>query len=117
MKKIIITICAAVAMFTVVSCGESNPAIKAGKEFIDNPTPENFEAYAESIDSLPEKEEREYKIWSQENEEKLYEALESVFIKMDEEMDEAAGSKRILSEIPAESIEEVAKSMDKKSEE
>lgn len=43
MKKIIMTICAAVAMFTIVSC-ESNPAIKAGKEFIDDPSEEKLEA-------------------------------------------------------------------------
>lgn len=82
------TICAAVVMFTIVSCGESNPAIKAGEEFIDNPTRENFNTFRESIDSLSEDEKREYGIWFLENEKKLDEARNSVHETMKEAMKE-----------------------------
>ena len=112
MKKIIMTICAAVAMFTIVSCG--NPAIKAGKELIDNPTIKNYEALRESMKDLSEAEMKEFEEWSEENEDKLWEASGSaVFKEMGKEMDEAAEE---MGESIEESMEEAGKSMEKAAE-
>ena len=124
MKKIIMTICAAVAMFTIVSCGESNPAIKAGEEFIDNPTRKNFNTFKESIDNLSEEEEREYGIWYLENEKKIDEAADLVFEstlkRMEKAFDKAAESMgesiEETAESMGESMEEAGKSMEKAAE-
>jgi tRNA nucleotidyltransferase (CCA-adding enzyme) len=117
MKNIIMTICAAVAMFTVVSCGESNPAIKAGEEFIDNPTRENFNTFKESIDNLSKEEEREYGIWYLENEKKIDEAADLVFEstlkRMEKAFDKAAES---MGESMEESMEEAGESIEKAAE-
>ena len=43
MKKYLVSICAAFAMFVMVSC-TGNPGISAMKEFIANPTEETFKA-------------------------------------------------------------------------
>ena len=117
MKKIIMTICAAVAMFTFVSCG-SNPAIKAGKEFIDNPTPENFEAYEENLYNLSEEEEREYEIWYIKNKEKLEEAAELVFKATEKRMEKAfEKAAESMGKSMEKAAEEMGKSMEKAAEE
>ena len=113
MKKIIMTICAAVAMFTIVSCG--NPAIKAGKELIDNPTPENYSALQESMLDLSEEDElKEFEEWSEENEDKLWKALAESMGKAFEEKAESMGeSMDEAAESMGESIEKAAESIGK----
>ena len=73
MKKYFMSLCAAVAMFTLVSC-ESNPAIKAGEAFIKNPTPDNFEAYFEAEQKLSTSETAEYEKWCEEKQTELLNA-------------------------------------------
>lgn len=79
MKKIIMTVCAAVAMFTVVSCG--NPAIKAGEEFLENPSEEKLEAIDKIGEDLSEAEEKEFEEWSQEHIQEFADAMRKIIEK------------------------------------
>ena len=114
MKKIIMTICAAVAMFTIVSC-ESNPAIKAGEEFIEKPTVKNYRALQESMVDLSDEDElKEFEEWSEENEDKLWKALAESIGKAFEEKAESMGeSMDEAAESMGESIEKAAESIGK----
>ena len=73
MKKFFLSLCATVAMFTLVAC-ETNPAIKAGEAFINDPTPKTFRAYAEAENDLSTKDTDEYEKWCEENQTELVQA-------------------------------------------
>lgn len=74
MKKYLVSICAAFAMVAMISCGGSNPGIKAAEAFIDNPTPENFEKMADVGGSLSGDDLNEYNEWCLEHTSELTQA-------------------------------------------
>lgn len=70
MKKFFMSLCAAVAMFTLVAC-EGNPGIEACQNFIDNPTPETSAAVDKVLPTLSSEEDKELLKWMEENWEAL----------------------------------------------
>ncbi len=75
MKKLFVSICAAFAMFAMVSCGgSSNPAIKAAEEFLSNPTMENSMKVEEASEGLTEEQKQEFEKWAEDNQEELIKA-------------------------------------------
>ena len=74
MKKFFVTMCAAFAMFAMVSCG-GNPAISAAQDFLKNPTEETFKAVEEAENGLTEEQKAEYDKWAKEHAEELAGAL------------------------------------------
>ena len=71
MKKCLLSLCAAFAMFSMVSCGSENPAIKAGEEFFANPTPETLKAFETSAENLNKEQHLEYGQWFFEHEDEF----------------------------------------------
>ena len=65
------SLCAAVAMFTLVAC-EGNPGIEACQNFIDNPTPETHTAVDKVLPTLSSEEDEELLKWMEEHVEELY---------------------------------------------
>jgi uncharacterized protein YcfL len=62
MKKFFASAFVALALFAFVAC-ESNPAIKAAKKYIKNPTVENAEKVEAAAEGLSEKEAEEFLKW------------------------------------------------------
>ena len=74
MKKYLVSICAAFAMFVMVSC-TGNPGISAMKEFIANPTEETFKAVDAAEAEMTEEQKAEAEKWAEEHKEELAGAL------------------------------------------
>ena len=74
MKKIVSALCVALLAFLFVACS-SNPGIKAGKVFLDNPTIENFKKYTAEVAYLEDDEMAELEEWTEKRKEKLEQAV------------------------------------------
>lgn len=66
MKRIFVSACMALALFAMVSCS-SNPGIDAAKDFIDDPTIENYTRLLNVEGTLSADELKEYNAWCLEN--------------------------------------------------
>ena len=80
MKNFFMSLCAAVAMFTLVACG-GNPGIEACQNFIDNPTPETSAAVDKVLPTLSSEEDEELLKWMEENVEDLYAAKTVLYMR------------------------------------
>ena len=74
MKKFFASVFVALALFAFVAC-ESNPGIKAGKNFIKNPTEENFDKITEAMEQMDAEELLEFEEWWDEHEDEISIAL------------------------------------------
>ena len=66
-------------LFALFSC--SNPGIKAGKKFLNNPTGKNSLKLTEVLERLSDDERKEYEEWEEENASRLKEAHEKAMEK------------------------------------
>ena len=74
MKKFFVSAFVALTLFAFVAC-ESNPGIKAGKNFIKNPTKENLEKMDAAMDEMDAEEMVEFAEWWDEHEDEISIAL------------------------------------------
>ena len=74
MKKLFITACALLSMILSVSCS-SNPGVKAGKEFMKNPSIATFKAYTAEVANLDDEQKVELEEWTEDNKAELEEAV------------------------------------------
>ncbi len=74
MKKYLVSLCAAFAMFSMISCGSKNVSIVAAEAFLADPTAEKFEALTESFKELDQDEAWEYQQWLLQHQDEFTEA-------------------------------------------
>lgn len=74
MKKIFVSAFVALSLFAFVAC-ESNPGIKAGKDFLNDPTPEKLAKANEIEKTLTGDAKEEYDKWCEEHEEEILKAI------------------------------------------
>jgi uncharacterized protein YcfL len=77
MKKLFVSAFVALSMFAFVAC-ESNPAIKASKKFLDEPTFENLMAIQNIEDEMDEKDLEEYEEWLNNHKDEIKEAAAKI---------------------------------------
>lgn len=75
MRKLFLSVCLVIAMVALVSCGSSNPAIKAGEKFLSNPSVETYEALQDIEDEdLTPEQMQEFEKWLLEHQQEISEA-------------------------------------------
>ena len=77
MKKIFASALVAFSLFTIVAC-ESNPAIKAAKDFLDEPTVDNLMKIQDMEEQMTAEEVDEYKSWANKHKDEIVEAIKSL---------------------------------------
>ena len=74
MKKLFASAFVALSLFAFVAC-ESNPGIKAAKDFLNDPTPEKLMKIHEVEKSLTGDVKEEYEEWCEEHEDEILKAI------------------------------------------
>ena len=77
MKKLFVSAFVALSMFAFVAC-ESNPAIKAAKDFLDEPTVDKLMKIQDMEELMTDEEVYEYKSWANNHKDEIKEAIKSI---------------------------------------
>lgn len=77
MKKLFVSAFVALSMFAFVAC-ESNPAIKAAKDFLDESTVDNLMKIQDMEEQMTAEEVDEYKSWANKHKDEIKEAIKSI---------------------------------------
>ena len=77
MKKIFASALVALSLFVFVAC-ESNPAIKAAKDFLDEPTVDKLMKIQDMEEQMTDEEVYEYKSWANKHKDEIMEAIKSI---------------------------------------
>lgn len=77
MKKLFVSAFVALSMFAFVAC-ESNPAIKAAKDFLDESTVDNLMKIQDMEEQMTAEEVDEYKSWANKHKDEIMEAIKSI---------------------------------------
>ena len=77
MKKFFASAFVVLSMFAFVAC-ESNPAIKAAKDFLDESTVDNLMKIQDMEEQMTAEEVDEYKSWANKHKDEIMEAIKSI---------------------------------------